>query len=198
MSRGRRNPDAPHCRGPSVLDRVRSLLRLVRHDAGCGDWFEELPPDSLVREPRRPRPGAPASSIALELPTRLDLAGLRQGPRKRAYAGSSARMRYQRGSGALRAEVRRRFRRRATHWVSPRHAMGDAPLVRTVRVHDVELTVAAGHGRIDDPPPVRRPGTCAVPVQAGRRRQHREGQLPRPRSVRSHHPDQPVAVTTMA
>jgi hypothetical protein len=54
-----------------VLDRVRSLLRFIRHDAGCGDWFEESPPDSFVREPRRPRPNAPSASVALDLPTDL-------------------------------------------------------------------------------------------------------------------------------
>jgi hypothetical protein len=63
-----RNPDAPDCRRRGVLHRVRSFLRLVRHDAGCGDWFEELPPDSFVREPRRPRLSPPSSAIALELP----------------------------------------------------------------------------------------------------------------------------------
>jgi len=68
---GRRSLDAGDCRRRGVLYRLRSLLRLVRHDAGCGDWFEELPPDSFVREPRRPRPSAPASAITLELPPDL-------------------------------------------------------------------------------------------------------------------------------
>jgi hypothetical protein len=68
---GRRNPDAPSCRRRSVLDCVRSFLRFMRHDARCGDWFEELPPDSFVREPRRPRPNAPSSNVSLELPPDL-------------------------------------------------------------------------------------------------------------------------------
>jgi hypothetical protein len=68
---GRRNPDAPRCRRRGVVERVRSFLRFARNDSGCGDWFEELPPDSFVREPRRPRPSAPPSSVALELPPDL-------------------------------------------------------------------------------------------------------------------------------
>ena len=67
----RSNPDAARCRRRSVRDRLRSFVRFFRHDSGCGDWFEELPPDAGVREPRRPRPGAPSSSIALELPPDL-------------------------------------------------------------------------------------------------------------------------------
>jgi hypothetical protein len=54
-----------------VRHRLLSFLRFFRHESGCGDWFEELPPDSGVREPRRPRPSAPSSSIALELPPDL-------------------------------------------------------------------------------------------------------------------------------
>jgi hypothetical protein len=54
-----------------LRNRIRAFLRLVRHDAGCGDWFEELPPDSFVREPRRPLPSAPSASIALEPPPDL-------------------------------------------------------------------------------------------------------------------------------
>jgi len=55
-----------------VLERVRSFLRRTRNDAaGCGDWFDEPPPDSFVREPRRPLPGAPSTSVALELPPDL-------------------------------------------------------------------------------------------------------------------------------
>ena len=68
----KRKADAPRCRRRSVLDRVRLFLRAVRNDSACGDWFEELPPESLVREPRRPRPNAPSTSVALEPP--LDLA----------------------------------------------------------------------------------------------------------------------------
>jgi hypothetical protein len=50
---------------------MKSFLRLARNDAGCGDWFDEPPPDSFVREPRRPPPGAPSTSVALELPPDL-------------------------------------------------------------------------------------------------------------------------------
>jgi len=59
------------CRRRSVRDRLRSVFRFFRRDAGCGDWFEEFPPYSGVREPRRPRPSVPSSSIALELPPDL-------------------------------------------------------------------------------------------------------------------------------
>jgi hypothetical protein len=54
-----------------VRHRLLLFLRFFRHESGCGDWFEELPPDSGVREPRRPRPNAPSSSVALELPPDL-------------------------------------------------------------------------------------------------------------------------------
>jgi hypothetical protein len=68
----RRDADASGCRRRGVLERVKSFLRLARNDsAGCGDWFDEPPPDSFVREPRRPRPGAPSTSAALELPPDL-------------------------------------------------------------------------------------------------------------------------------
>jgi hypothetical protein len=51
---------------------VRSVLRLARNDSGCGDWYvEPPPPDSFVREPRRPRPSSPSTSAALELPPDL-------------------------------------------------------------------------------------------------------------------------------
>jgi hypothetical protein len=50
-----------------VRRRLLSFVRFFRHELGCGGWCEELPPDSGVREPRRPRPGAPSSSIALVL-----------------------------------------------------------------------------------------------------------------------------------
>lgn len=71
MRRLRRNSNALHCRRRSFRDRVQSLFGFARNEAGCGDWFEELPPDSFVREPRRPRPSAPSSSIVLELPPDL-------------------------------------------------------------------------------------------------------------------------------
>jgi len=61
----RRSPDAPRCRRRGVRHRLRSFLRFFRHESGCGDWFEELPPDLGVREPRRPPPSAPTSGIAL-------------------------------------------------------------------------------------------------------------------------------------
>lgn len=68
----RRNPDLPDCRRRrGILGRLRSALAFVRHDARCGDWFEELPPDCGVREPRRPRPSAGSSGVALELPPDL-------------------------------------------------------------------------------------------------------------------------------
>ncbi|HEY2940472.1 MAG TPA: hypothetical protein VGJ27_11730 [Gaiellaceae bacterium] len=67
----RRKADAPNCRRRSLLDRVRSLLRFARNDSRCGDWYVEPPPDSFVREPRRPRPSTPSTSVALELPPDL-------------------------------------------------------------------------------------------------------------------------------
>jgi len=63
---GRRDPDRPGCGGPGAIQRLLSFFR--RRPAECGDWLEELPPDSLVREPRRPRPSAPSASVALDLP----------------------------------------------------------------------------------------------------------------------------------
>jgi hypothetical protein len=54
-----------------LLDRARSFLGFVRRDAGCGDWFEELPPDSFVREPRRPLPSSSSGGVALDLPPDL-------------------------------------------------------------------------------------------------------------------------------
>ena len=65
------SPDAPRCGRRGVCHRLLSFLRFFRHESGCGDWFEELPPDSGVREPRRPRPSVPSSSIASELPPDL-------------------------------------------------------------------------------------------------------------------------------
>jgi hypothetical protein len=47
----------------------RSDLRFKRSLRRCGDFFlEELPPDSFVREPRKPRPHTPGGAIALKLP----------------------------------------------------------------------------------------------------------------------------------
>ena len=65
------SPDAPRCRRGGVPLRLLSFLRFFRRDSVCGDWFEELPPGSGIREPRRPRPSDPSSSIALELPPDL-------------------------------------------------------------------------------------------------------------------------------
>jgi hypothetical protein len=60
--------DKPRCRRRGLLERLREFLR---HDAGCGDWFEDLPPDSFVREPRRPLPPSSSGSVALEPPADL-------------------------------------------------------------------------------------------------------------------------------
>jgi hypothetical protein len=68
MLLGRRDPDAPVCRRRGRLHRVLTFLRLRRDRPACGDWLEEPPPDSFVREPRRPCPSAPSASVALELP----------------------------------------------------------------------------------------------------------------------------------
>jgi len=34
----------------------------------CGDFWLEEPPDSFVREPRRPRPFAPGGAVVLDWP----------------------------------------------------------------------------------------------------------------------------------
>jgi hypothetical protein len=45
------------------------MLRLrKRRDNGCGDWLGEEPPDSLVREPRRPHPFGPSATAIIDLP----------------------------------------------------------------------------------------------------------------------------------
>jgi len=67
----RRSLDTPRCRLRSLLDRARALLRLIRHDARCGEWFEDLPPASFVRQPRRPLPPSSSGSVALEPPPDL-------------------------------------------------------------------------------------------------------------------------------
>jgi hypothetical protein len=54
---------------PNLLNRVVAILRFKRSLRRCGDFFlEELPPDSFVREPRKPRPHTPGGAIALKLP----------------------------------------------------------------------------------------------------------------------------------
>jgi hypothetical protein len=63
---GRRDPDKPGCGRPGAIQRLLSFFR--RRHAECGGWLEELPPDSFVREPRRPHPSAPSTGVALELP----------------------------------------------------------------------------------------------------------------------------------
>jgi hypothetical protein len=53
---------------PGLWARITRWLGLRRDDwIPYGDSFEE-PPDAFVREPRRPRPAAPAGTIMLELP----------------------------------------------------------------------------------------------------------------------------------
>jgi hypothetical protein len=66
-----RSLDKPRCGRRSLLDRLRALLRLIRHDARCDEWFEDLPPDSFVREPRRPLRPSSSGSVALEPPPDL-------------------------------------------------------------------------------------------------------------------------------
>jgi hypothetical protein len=54
---------------PSLLSRVLATLRFRRSLRRCGDFLlEDLPPDSFVREPRKPRPHTPGGAIALKLP----------------------------------------------------------------------------------------------------------------------------------
>ena len=49
--------------------RLRAFLSWLRGERGCGDFLlEDPPPDSFVREPRRPRPQAPGGGVALDLP----------------------------------------------------------------------------------------------------------------------------------
>jgi hypothetical protein len=45
-----------------------AMLRFRRQPKRCGDFLFEAPPDSFVRERRRPRPSQPGGAIALELP----------------------------------------------------------------------------------------------------------------------------------
>jgi hypothetical protein len=54
---------------PSLLSRVLATLRFHRSLRRCGDFLlEDPPPDSFVREPRKPRPHTPGGAIALKLP----------------------------------------------------------------------------------------------------------------------------------
>jgi hypothetical protein len=49
--------------------RLLRFLRLERTLGRCGDFFiDEPPPDSFVREPRRPKPFSPSATAMLELP----------------------------------------------------------------------------------------------------------------------------------
>jgi hypothetical protein len=53
------------------LRRVIAVFRFRRDLRRCGDFpLEDPPPDTFVREPRRPRPFQPGGAIALELPDR--------------------------------------------------------------------------------------------------------------------------------
>jgi hypothetical protein len=49
---------------------MRRLLRFLRLErTRCGDFFiDEPPPNSFVREPRRPKPFSPSATAILELP----------------------------------------------------------------------------------------------------------------------------------
>jgi len=53
-----------HRRWDRLLERLR-LRDSKRRE--CGDWFGEEPPDSLVREPRRPLPFGPSATTTLDL-----------------------------------------------------------------------------------------------------------------------------------
>jgi hypothetical protein len=51
------------------LRRLVRFVRLERTLGRYGDFFiDEPPPDSFVREPRRPKPFSPSSTAMLELP----------------------------------------------------------------------------------------------------------------------------------
>jgi hypothetical protein len=46
-----------------------AMLKFRRDLKRCGDFLlDDPPPDTFVREPRRPRPLQPGGAIALELP----------------------------------------------------------------------------------------------------------------------------------
>ena len=51
------------------LRRLIAVMRFRRELKKCGDFLLGEPPaDSFVREPRRPKPWAPATGAALDLP----------------------------------------------------------------------------------------------------------------------------------
>jgi hypothetical protein len=55
--------------GPSLFSRVLAALRFRHSLRRCGDFLlEDPPPDSFVREPRKPLPHAPGGAVALKLP----------------------------------------------------------------------------------------------------------------------------------
>jgi len=59
------------CQGKrkGVVSRVFAVLGFRRELKRYGDFLlDEPPPDTLVREPRRPKPFRPGGAIALELP----------------------------------------------------------------------------------------------------------------------------------
>jgi hypothetical protein len=59
-----------NCRRESGWRRLLGFFRQSRKR--CGDLFlDESPPDSFVREPRRPLPSSSSGSVALELPPDL-------------------------------------------------------------------------------------------------------------------------------
>jgi hypothetical protein len=54
---------------PHWFVRALAFLHLRPRRNRCGDFYvDEPPPDSGVREPRRPRPDAPGGAVLLELP----------------------------------------------------------------------------------------------------------------------------------
>ena len=59
-----------HCRRESRFRRLLRFLGLARPRPE--DFFvDDPPPDSFVREPRRPRPSSSSGGVALELPPDL-------------------------------------------------------------------------------------------------------------------------------
>ena len=61
--------DIPSCRHRrSRFKRLLEFLGFRSCEQLCGDFLLEDPPDSFVREPRRPRPIAPGGAVALDLP----------------------------------------------------------------------------------------------------------------------------------